>query len=104
MLEDNDKASTCLTLRKRTTCTKEETDLAGSMLQGFIPSAMDVFDDDMDCNNSKDYLHWSGSEEETDKEMEVSGWRVLSPSKGNGLYRDLLLLQFLFYRQTARLP
>ncbi|KAF8878393.1 hypothetical protein CPB85DRAFT_1259549 [Mucidula mucida] len=34
-------------------------------------------DDDMDCNDSEDDLHWSGSENETDEEMEVSGWMVL---------------------------
>ncbi len=78
MLEDDDKASTRLAPRMRTSRIKKKTGLAALILQGFRPSAMDTSDDDMDCNDSEDDLHWSGSEDETDKEMEVFGWMVHS--------------------------
>ncbi|KAF9034229.1 hypothetical protein BDZ89DRAFT_1062658 [Hymenopellis radicata] len=82
MLEADDGASTRLTPSKRTTGPNKKTSLAVSMLQGSYTSKDVVMDasveDDMDSDDSEEDC---GSEEETNEEMEVSGWMVLTPSK-----------------------
>ncbi|KAF9034219.1 hypothetical protein BDZ89DRAFT_1062648 [Hymenopellis radicata] len=78
MLEADDGASTRLTSRKRTTGAKRNTSLAVSMLQGSYTSKDVLMDasvgDDMTSADSEEDC---GSEEETNEEMEVSGWMVL---------------------------